>query len=253
MRPVLLALGPFRLYGYGAAVALGGVVAARFLWGRRRKAGLPDEESYWALINVAVVSGFVGGKLLYLVQYGAADLSLMTGYSSFGGFLCIPLAIAAFARWKKIPLLKLADYMFLSALLWHAFGRLGCFLAGCCYGKPTGLPWGLAFQDAASMLPPELLGVRLHPVQLYESAGDLVIAAILYRVLLAIEAGKLKPGLVAAGHFAAYGVLRFALEFVRGDALPFSGPFSQGQAFGAGLLAAATGIMIMRSRCSPSC
>ncbi len=254
MRPVLWSLGPVRLYGYGAMIMLGAAVSARLLWLRRAKIGLPDEESYWALINVAALSGFLGGKLLYMLQYGfGSGLSVMNGYSAFGGFVSVPLAVFAFARWKKVPFLKLADYMFLAALIWHAFGRLGCFLAGCCYGRPASLPWAVSFRDPRALIPPELLGVPVHPVQLYESAGDLVIAAVLYRILVATEKGRCKPGLVAAGHFAAYGVLRFSLEFLRGDALPFLGPFSQGQALGLGLVAASGGIMFWRSRCSRSC
>lgn len=252
--PVIFAFGPLTLYGYGAAITLGGVVGARLLWLRREKMGLRDDESFWALINLAVLSGFLGGKLLFMIQYGAREgFSLMSGYSAFGGFVAVPLAVAGFACWKKIPFLKLADYMFLTALFWHAFGRLGCFLAGCCYGKPTGLPWGVAFRDPRSMIPPELLGIHLHPVQLYEAAGDLVIAAVLYRVLRATEEGKVRPGLVVAGHFVGYGLLRGSLELLRADTLPFLGPLTQGQALGAALLAASASIMIWRRRCSPSC
>lgn len=253
MWPVLLSFGPFKLYGYGAAITLGAVFAGRLLWLRREKMGLRDEESFWVLINLAVMSGFIGGKLLFMLQYGVREgLSPMNGYSAFGGFISVPLAVAGFAWWKKIPVLKLADYMFLCALFWHAFGRLGCFLAGCCQGLPTQLPWGVVFRDPRSMIPPELLGVALHPVQLYEAAGDLLIAALLYRVLLATEAGKYKPGLVVAGHFAAYGVLRFSLEFLRGDTLPFVGPLTQGQTLGVGLLVASAGVLVWRSRCSRS-
>ena len=215
-----------------------------------------DEESFWALINLAVMSGFLGGKILFLIQYGPADFSLMSGYSAFGGFVSVPLAIAGFAYyWKKLPFLKLADYMFLTALFWHAFGRLGCFLAGCCYGRPTGLPWGVTFRDPRSMVPAELLGVRLHPVQLYEAAADLLIAFALYRVLRATEEGRVKPGLAAAVYFAAYGVLRSSLELLRADTLPFLGPLTQGQALGACLLAASAAVfsvvapkIIFRSR-----
>ena len=254
MWPVLLAFGPLRLHGYGAAIMLGGVIGIRLLWLRREKMGLRDEESFWALINLAVASGFLGGKLLFMLQYGFREgLSLTNGYSAFGGFVGVPLCVVIFARWEKIPVLKLADYMFLGALMWHIFGRLGCFLAGCCYGRPTDLPWGVVFRDARSMIPPEMLGVRLHPVQIYEAVGDLMIALVLWRVLHATEEGKYKPGLVAAGYFAAYGVLRFCLEFLRADTLPMPGPLSQGQALGLGLIAASTGIMVWRGRCLPSC
>ncbi len=253
MFPVLWSYGPLKLYGYGFMIVLGAVVVARLLWSRREKMGLRDEESYWALINIAALSGFLGGKLLFLAQYGwQGGLTVMNGYSSFGGFISVPLAIYAFARWKKIPFLKLADYMFLLAISWHVFGRLGCFLAGCCYGRPTTMPWGVVFRDTRSMVPPELLGLHLHPTQLYEALGNLLIAAALYRLLLKIEAGKYKPGLVVAGHLAAYGTLRFALESVRGDDLPSALGLTQGQAMGLALIAASAGVLVWRRRCYPS-
>ena len=254
MLPILFSLGSFKLYGYGAMITLGGVISVALLWPHRAKMGLRDEESFWALINLCVVSGFIGGKLLFMLQYGFRDgLSIMNGYSAFGGFVSVPLCVALFARWKKIPFLKLADYMFLGACMGHIFGRLGCFLAGCCYGKPTDLPWGVVFRDPRSMIPPALLGVRLHPVQLYEAAGDLVVALGLWWVLLATEKGRFKPGLVAALYFIAYAVLRSSLELLRDDTLPFLGPVTQGQALGTALVAASTAIMAWRSRCSPSC
>jgi len=253
MYPVLLAFGPFKLYGYGAAITLGGVISAGLLFFHRKQMGLPREEDFFAIINLAVLSGFVGGKLLYLIQYGWTDFSIMSGYSAFGGFASVPLCVALFARWKKIPFLKLADYMFLGACMGHIFGRIGCFLAGCCYGKPTELPWGVVYRDVHSMVPPELLGVRMHPVQLYEAAGDLVIALGLWWLLLGTEKGRFKPGLVAAVYFTAYAVLRSSLEFLRDDTLPFLGPVTQGQALGIALVAGSVAIMYWRDRCTPSC
>jgi phosphatidylglycerol---prolipoprotein diacylglyceryl transferase len=251
--PVLFSLGPLHLYGYGAAITLGAIVAARILWLRRVQMGLPDEDSYWALINIAAMSGFLGGKLMFMLQFGISRFSLMNGYASFGGFVSVPLAIYAFARWKKIPFLKLADYMFMTAFIWHAFGRLGCFLAGCCYGKPTTLPWGVVFRNERSMVPRELLGVPLHPTQLYEVFGILAICAVMWRILRATEEGKVQPGLVVAVHLAGYGVLRFLNEFARADGIPLYGWFTQEQAFGLALVAASGAVLCWRRRCSRSC
>jgi len=251
--PVLFSFGPFHLYGYGAAITLGGVLGARLLWLRREKMGLRDEESFWGLLNLAVLSGFAGGKLMHMLQFGFTRPSFMNGYASFGGFVSVPLAVFAFARWKKIPFLKLADYMFLTAFFWQAFGRLGCFLAGCCYGRPAELPWAVAFTDPRSMVPEHLRGVPLHPTQLYEAFGILLICAVLFAILRATEAGKTKPGLVVAGHFAGYGTLRFLTEFARADGIPLAAGFTQEQAYGLGLIAAAAGVLAWRRRCSPSC
>lgn len=252
MLPVLLELGPFRLYGYGFMIAVGCVLGARLLWLRRREMGLRDDESFWALLNVAVLSGFLGGKLMHLLQFGFSRVSVMNGYASYGGFMSVPLAVWGFARWKKIPFLKLADYMFLCAFFWQSFGRMGCFLAGCCYGRPTELPWGIAFTDSRSMVPEEFRGVPLHPTQLYEAVGIMAICAVLYRILRATEEGKVAPGLVVAGHFAGYGTLRFLTEFARADGIPLAAGFTQEQAFGLALIAASGAVLVWRSRCSPS-
>lgn len=254
MLPVLLSVGPFRLYGYGFMITVGGLLGARLLWLRRARMGLKNDEEFWALINVACLSGFLGGKILHLLQYGwKGGASLMNGYSSFGGFVSVPLAVWAYARWKKIPFLKLADYMFLTAFFWHAFGRMGCFLAGCCYGKPSGLPWAVVFTDPVSQVPRELLGVPLHPVQLYESAGILLICVVLYRILVATEEGRIAPGLVVVGHFGGYGVLRFFMEFLRGEDLRGPGGFNQGQELALGLIFAAACVYAWRAKCSRSC
>lgn len=254
MCPILLAIGPFTLYGYGAAITLGGLVSGGLLYLRRGKIGFPREEDFLALVNCCVLSGFIGGKLLFMIQYGwKAGLSIMNGYSAFGGFVSVPLCVALFARWKKIPFLKLADYMFLGACMGHIFGRIGCFLAGCCYGRATSRPWGVTFTDPRSMVPPELLGVRLHPVQLYEAAGDLLIALFLWKLLLETEKGRFKPGLVAASYFIAYAALRSSLELLRDDTLPFLGPVTQGQALGLALVAASGAMLAWRRRCIPSC
>ncbi|MBI3289620.1 MAG: prolipoprotein diacylglyceryl transferase [Elusimicrobia bacterium] len=261
MFPVLLEFGPLRLFGYGAAIALGGVLTFRVMWLRRARIGLKDDESYWALLNGLLLSGFGGGHLLYLAEYARPGtpefrqyaLSLSAGYSVFGGFIGASLFVVLFARWKKIPVLRLADTVFWCALFAHVFGRLGCFLAGCCYGRPTSLPWGITFHDPRAMLPPSLLGVPLHPTQLYEAVGNALFAAALWRVLRASDEGRLAPGLVVAGHFAAYGAMRFALEPLRGDTLPLAGALTVGQGLGLGLLAASGAVLVWRRRCTPSC
>ncbi len=260
MLPVILELGPLRIYGYGLAIAVGMIWGFRMLWLRRREMGLKDDETYWALVNGLLLSGFGGGHLLYLLQYArtpdefaAAALNLSSGYSVLGGFFGVTLFLAAFARWKKLAFLRVADSVYFTAAFAHMFGRIGCFLAGCCWGKPTGLPWSAAFTNPRSMVPPELLGVRLHPVQLYEAAADGALAYVWWRVLRATDAGRLRPGAVVIGHMAAYGLLRFGLEFVRGDALPSMGGLTQGQWLGLALAASGGAVWIGREKCTRSC
>ena len=253
MRPLLFALGPVRVHGYGLMVALGGIFVFSLLRPRMAKVGLKSDEDYWLFINIILFSGPISGRILYLFEYTqpfSRDfwqtlISPSRGFSMFGAFVGVPLAVWAFCRWKGIEFARLFDGVCVMAPAWHAFGRLGCLLAGCCHGRPSDLPWGLVFRDPSAMVPREWLGVPLHPTQLLEAAYDAVAAVLLYRLF----ERKGRPGLVAAGYFASYGAMRFAIEFLRGDTVPLSMGLSVGQVLGICLVAAAGGIMLWRSRC----
>jgi phosphatidylglycerol:prolipoprotein diacylglycerol transferase len=136
-----------------------------------------------------------------------------------------------------------------AAPVWHAFGRLGCLLAGCCYGRPTDVRWAVAFNDPASAVPEVWRGLPLHPVQLYEAAGEAVIALALWRL---VERGDgSRPGVVAAAYFAAYGVLRFLIEPYRGDSVALGAiGLTAGQGLGVLLAASAIALLTWRSACT---
>lgn len=256
MRPVLFSAGPFVLHGYGAMIVLGGVLS--FLWIRRRgaAAGLRSDDDFWLLVNAIIVGGFVGGRLLYLAEYTrpfSPDFwrtlfSPSRGFSVLGAFAGVPLATALLCRLRGIPFLRLFDAVCVAAPFWHAFGRAGCFLAGCCHGRPADVPWAVVFRDPESMVRREWLGVPLHPAQLYEAGADLLLAAGLYVVLRRTE--DRPAGLVCAAYFGSYGVLRFILERWRGDAVPLPIGLTAGQAMGLGLVAASAATLAWRARCS---
>ncbi|MDE2511858.1 MAG: prolipoprotein diacylglyceryl transferase [Elusimicrobia bacterium] len=256
MRPVLLAFGPFKLYGYGAMLVVAGLAAFWFLHRRLKKAGLNDEDDFWILINVILLSGFGGGRLLYLVEYTAwfsrdffrTMVSPSSGFSVLGGFISVPIGVWLFCRWRKVPFLRLMDTICVMAPLGHSFSRIGCLLAGCCEGRPTDVPWAIVFRDPRSMVPLEWLGVPLHPAQLYEAFGNALIAAAMYRLLLRTE--KSRPGLVVAAYFACYGVERFFLEYYRGDTVPLGWGLTAGQGLGLGLIAASLSLLAWRSLCT---
>lgn len=258
MRPVLLELGPLKMYGYGAMLLVAAAASFSVLWRRREWAGLKTEEDFWALVNAILLSGFLSGRLMYIIEYappGSAEFkrvifSLSSGFSMFGSFFGVPLGMWLFARIKKIPFLPLLDFVCWMAPLGHAFGRLGCFLAGCCHGKPTDWAWGVTFTDPRAMVPARWLGAPLHPTQLVEAAADLAIAAALWPVL---KRGHRPGGVVTGLYFLAYGFLRFAVEPLRGDTLPGLGALTVGQGLGLGLMGAGAATLAWRKRCSPSC
>lgn len=257
MRPLLFSLGPFRLYGYGAMIVLGGLLSFWFLRRRMKSVGLKSDDDFWILVNVILGGGFLGGRILFLFEYTRpfsldfwqSLISPSRGFSVLGAFAGVPLGVWLFCRWRKIDFLRLFDTICVMAPFWHVFGRFGCLLAGCCHGRPTDEPWGIRFTDPSSQVPQVWLGVPLHPTQLYEAAGNALIAAALYQLLKRQETRR--PGLVAAAYFAAYGVMRFFEEFYRGDTVPL-GLFglTAGQGLGVGLVAFSLGLLAWRSACS---
>ena len=113
-------------------------------------------------------------------------------------------------RWYRLPIWKIADLFAPSIALGLFFARTGCFMAGCCYGKETSLPWGVTFTDPLSLA---RLSVPLHPTQLYEAAGGL----FLFLFLIWMEKRKSYEGQIFWLFLLLYSILRFLIEFFRDD------------------------------------
>lgn len=249
---MLFSLEPLELYSYGTLIALGGALSAYFWYKKRKQIGFKKEEDLWLMVNAILFGGFLGGRVLFLFEYTTpfsrefweTAASLNRGFSVMGAFVGVVGAIWLVAWKAGVPLLRVLDYVCQAAPFWHVFGRLGCFMAGCCFGRPAeGLPWAVRFTDPRSMVARGLLGVPLHPTQLYEAAGDLAIAAALFAwVLPRVERGRLPRGSVCAGYFLSYAALRFATEFYRGDVVPLASGLTAGQAASAAL--AVAGILV---------
>jgi phosphatidylglycerol:prolipoprotein diacylglycerol transferase len=137
-----------------------------------------------------------------------------------GGFLVAFIVAALYIRHEKLPLSETMDAFAPGIALGHAIGRLGCFAAGCCWGRECSLPWGVRFHsDAAAPVP---LNVPLHPVQLYESAANLLIFGILYRLFNRQH----RNGEVIGLYLVLYSTARFIVEFYREHEQALVGPFS---------------------------
>ncbi len=255
MQPVLFSFLGWRFYSYGLLIAVGGLAAYRLWHSQRRSMGLRSDEDFWLLLNFLFLGGFIGGRILYLVEYvpyrwpelKAALFSFNSGFSVLGAFGGVVAAVWVFACWRRCGFLSMLDHVCLGAALWHVFGRLGCFAAGCCYGRPTVRAWGVRFTDPSSMVPVGLRGVALHPTQLYEAAGELLIFLCLWlAVRPCLERGQIKPGFLTGAYFLAYSILRFSLEFWRGDTAPGLVGLSAGQILSLGLGFAGLGLILWR-------
>jgi phosphatidylglycerol---prolipoprotein diacylglyceryl transferase len=237
MFPEVFRIGGFFLPTYGLLVALA-FLAALWVAGRlAAKAGLHKE----TVLNLGIycaLAGIAGAKLLMIVLDPAVrsnwreifSLSTLQAAGIFYGGFVAALVTAFVYMWRNgLPALKTADAFAPGLALGHAIGRLGCFSAGCCWGVPTHLPWAVTFTNPrANELVGVPLGVPLHPTQLYESLGELIIFAVLYL-------GFLRPhrdGSVVSLYLVLYGMLRFGVEFVRfhdQQSNPLTGPFSTEQ------------------------
>ena len=221
----------------GVMVMLGVVAGTWWLAGALRALGVQDKDAVGDLVTLAIITGFLGARWTYLAIHPEAwhgPLSLIAlwegGIVSYGGFFGGAIGSWWFARKRRIPVPRLGDAMMPALFLGQIFGRIGCFLVGDDYGRPTDLPWAVTFPNPkppGSLIPDELAGVPLHPAQLYLSLMNLVIFLVLARVFWR----RRYDGQVLWLTMVLYGIGRFLVEFTRGDdeARGFFGALSTAQ------------------------
>lgn len=211
MYPVLFRIAGIEITSFGVMVAAGALVGLWLFQRELARRDLPVGAVDGAII--AVVAGMVGAKLLWVYEHsGEAPLfALLTsrgGLSWFGGLaggLGAGIGYFAWRGYRFVPVLAAATPGLAAG---HAIGRIGCFLVGDDYGRPTTLPWGVAFPQG---LPPTT--VPVHPTQIYEAVGLAILAVLLLR-----WRKRLLPDRVVLGRYLALaGLLRFVVEFVRID------------------------------------
>jgi phosphatidylglycerol:prolipoprotein diacylglycerol transferase len=238
--PTLIRIGEFEITTFGVLVALGAMVGL-WIFGRElKRSGLSEKGVDAALAGV--IGGLIGAKVIWAIEFrdDAPFFSLLfsrAGLSWFGGFVGgVGTGVWALRR-QRIPLIPALAAASPALAIGHAIGRIGCFLVGDDYGRPTDLPWGVAFPRG---LPPT--DVPVHPTQLYETAGLTVVAWLLIRWR--------RHGLGAWQVFGRYllmaGALRFAIEFVRINR-PVAGPLTLAQLIALALMALGVA-MIGRTR-----
>ena len=240
--PVAFTIFSHDIRWYGIMFAIG-VATGYYLMQRNRKYVGVKADQVADLTFIMVIAGVVGARLFYVIEFFDSFKYTVingitvrrTGWQIFleafrvdhgglvfygGCILCIA-ALFAYCRRKKLDPLRMADLMAPSAALGHAFGRIGCFLNGCCFGTPCHCSWGVQYPDIYHVC----AGQTLYPVQLFESANNFVLAGILCFAL-----ARLKRGQTFTLYLTLYAIARFLLEFIRGDNTDFLfGIFSPGQ------------------------
>jgi phosphatidylglycerol:prolipoprotein diacylglycerol transferase len=220
MFPELFRIGSFPVHTYGVLMALAFLAALLIASRLGQRDGLPKERVYdlglWMLL-----AGLLGSKILMLWtepdytnwrSFFSLDF-LRSGGVWYGGFIGGVVAGFFLMRYFKLPWWKTADAFAPGIALGQAIGRQGCFAAGCCWGKPSDLPWACSFTERAHELTGVPFGIHLHPTQLYESIAMLIVFAFLFF----LHRKKKFSGQVVLTYGVLYSVVRFTIEFWRDD------------------------------------
>ncbi|MFN2455642.1 MAG: prolipoprotein diacylglyceryl transferase [Pyrinomonadaceae bacterium] len=221
MYPEIFRIGNFPINTYGVLLATAFLVALLVAARLASRDGLPREKIYdlglWMLL-----AAIVGSKLLLLwvePEYRANPLRLFTldflrsGGVFYGGLIASVTTGYLLVRRYQLPWWRTADAFAPGIALGQAIGRQGCFAAGCCWGKPTSLPWGVQFTPLGHEITGVPVEVHLHPTQLYESFAALFI----FFFLLWLHKRKRFSGQVILCYAVLYSITRFLIEFVRDD------------------------------------
>ncbi|MCF8067477.1 MAG: prolipoprotein diacylglyceryl transferase [Desulfobacterales bacterium] len=217
MYPVLFNLGKVVIYTYGLFVAIGFITGITIAKREARRIG-EDPNRIMDLSFYGLVASIIGARLFYVItnpgMFKAAPMEIFKiwegGLVFYGGFLGAAIVIFFYIRHFKMPLGKTADILAPAIAIGHFFGRIGCFFAGCCYGKVCELPWAVKFTHPESLAP---TGIFLHPTQLYSALNNIIIFAILWFY----RNRKQTDGQVFCLYILLYGVSRSMIELLRDD------------------------------------
>jgi phosphatidylglycerol:prolipoprotein diacylglycerol transferase len=220
--PELFGIGPLTIYTYGVMLAAAYLLGLQLAISRSRKAGL-DAARVLDLGVYVVIAALVGAKLLLLFvnfnyfRNNPNEIMVLarSGGVFYGGLLTATLVAFWYIRRHGLPFWTTCDMFAPGIALGHVIGRLGCLMAGCCYGRPTSVPWAITFTDPfAQSNVGTPLNVPLHPTQVYEAGAELLILIFL---LVTERKGRTYPGRTFWAYMLFYAISRFVIEFYRAD------------------------------------
>lgn len=252
MHSELFQIGPFMLHTYGLCMALGFLCAWQTAAWLCKRTG-QNADTLAALLTWLMLAAIAGARIAYVLEHWTAEfagtpLDIIRidkgGLMFYGGLIAAALVLLIEARVRHQHLFQRTDLILAVLPLGHAFGRIGCFMHGCCYGKLTTSWIGVAFPKGSpawweqiSATPPLIAqtaaeSLPVIPTQLIESAANLALFIVLVTQYPKRHAQR---GFITGGYLVCYGIIRFLIEYLRGDPRMAIGPLSIGQAISAGL------------------
>ncbi len=257
MHPIVFQIGNLPIHSYGLCMAAG-FFASLLLWKWLLKGTKWDTNRLSSLLTCIMISGIIGGRFAYVVEHFSEYKSFIAiisihkgGLMFYGGFLGAGLGILLYCLYNKDSLLEVLDIVITALPLGHAFGRVGCFLNGCCHGRITEDALGVCFPNTseafyahkhAHLLPPmQQHSLPVFPVQLFEASGNILVLAL----LIYLFRKKVRHGIIAATYLVSYPPLRFITEFFRDDQRLHLGKLSIAQSISIGLFALGIAIFVI--------
>lgn len=219
MYPKLLHIyGPFEINSYGLAIAIGLGVFMHFTLKHPLRALLISKEDFINIVVESAIMGIIAGRVLHVISEPHLYKNMIDIISIWNGGLSVlgaTFGVIGYAGWflkkKNIDILLALDIAALYIPLLHCIARIGCFLAGCCYGCPTQLPWAITYTNPEIAAP---LYIKLHPTQLYSSA---IFLCIFLFIQFIAKKQYAKRGQITMIYLMLLGFERFFVDFFRGD------------------------------------
>ncbi|MGC2310642.1 MAG: prolipoprotein diacylglyceryl transferase family protein [Candidatus Babeliaceae bacterium] len=218
MYPVIAHLyGPLNVNSYGTAILIGVLIFLWLTYHHKERKKLLTQDDFYNLILINIIAGIIGGRLLFIIS-AWKSFSTWTelfelwdgGFSILGTLIGIIIASTFYFKKNHIPALKVFDLIALNAAIMQAFGRIGCFFAGCCYGMPTTAWWGITFMHPEGLAP---LCVRLLPTQLMSAASFFLIFLLMHL----FKSWCHKPGQLVTLYVILASFERFIGDFWRAE------------------------------------
>jgi phosphatidylglycerol---prolipoprotein diacylglyceryl transferase len=220
MHPILFYIGDFPIYTFGLLVG-SAFLAGTWLAMSRAKAWGYNPDIILAAACWVIGAGIIGARLFYVVffpqlflQNPIGSLFSRGGLVWYGGMISVIVTMGILAKVNRIPILRFLDIWSMPAALGLAIGRLGCLMAGCCYGAPCELPWAIQYPIGHETYPH-----HVHPSPLYETAALFILMALMGQYEKRHVHSTDKTGMSAVWFLVGYGIIRFMGEYLRGDRL----------------------------------